>query len=127
MICPNSHHRGFTLIEVMIAMAIFAIAGTAIIKVASSSLLGTSRMEENTVAQWVAANQLVEASLDQTWPPKKNQRGEVELLEREWHWRRIVEETQDESMRAITIEVRLDPDAEYPSAQLMTYVSQVKK
>ncbi|TLU65822.1 type II secretion system protein GspI [Thalassotalea litorea] len=127
MICHNRGERGFTLIEVMIAMAIFAIAGTAIIKVASSSLLGTARMETNTVAQWVATNQLVVVSLEKNWPPKKNQKGEVEMLDRQWHWQQIVEETEDETMRAVTIEVRLDPSDEYPVAQMMTYLSQGKR
>ncbi|TKB46680.1 type II secretion system minor pseudopilin GspI [Thalassotalea mangrovi] len=114
----------FTLVEVMIAMAIFAIAGTAIFKVANSTLIGTSRLETTTIAQWVASNQLVEVTLDQSWPPKKNQKGELEMADRQWHWLQIVEETEDKRMRAVTIEVREDPADAYPVASLMTYVSQ---
>ena len=49
--------KGFTLLEVMIALAVFALAGTALLKVAGSSLMGIGHLERSSTAQWVAANQ----------------------------------------------------------------------
>ncbi len=49
--------RGFTLLEVMIALAIFALAATAVLQIASGALSNQQILEEKTVAGWVAENQ----------------------------------------------------------------------
>lgn len=51
--------RGFTLLEVMIALAIFALAATAVLQIASGALSNQQILEEKTVAGWVAENQTV--------------------------------------------------------------------
>ncbi|WNC68411.1 type II secretion system minor pseudopilin GspI [Thalassotalea nanhaiensis] len=119
------HAAGFTLIEVMLALTIFAFAGTALMKVAGSSLLGSSQLEEISVATWVASNELVEANLLQTWPPKKKS-GKTEMAGREWHWQHVILPTEDKNMRAITIEVRANESDKNSIASLITYVSNPK-
>ncbi len=49
--------RGFTLLEVMLALAIFALAATAVLQIASGALSNQQVLEEKTVAGWVAENQ----------------------------------------------------------------------
>ncbi len=46
--------RGFTLLEVMLALAIFALAATAVLQIASGALSNQQILEEKTVAGWVA-------------------------------------------------------------------------
>ena len=46
--------RGFTLLEVMLALAIFALAATAVLQIASGALSNQHVLEEKTVAGWVA-------------------------------------------------------------------------
>ena len=59
---------GFTLIEVMVALAIVAIALAAGSR-AASSVVGTSqRLNEVVLAQWCADNQLTEMRLQDAWP-----------------------------------------------------------
>ena len=69
----------FTLIEVMLAMAIFAIAGVALLGAAQNNFMNLSQLEQKTIAGWVASNQLTASSLDKTWPPKNNRKGQVEM------------------------------------------------
>lgn len=45
--------RGFTLLEVMLALAIFALAATAVLQIASGALSNQQILEEKTVAGWV--------------------------------------------------------------------------
>ena len=118
----SKFHRGFTLIEVMLAMAIFAIAGTAILGTADANLRGLSKLEQTTIANWVVSNQLVEASLDTKWPPRNNKQGQVELAGIEWFWKQKVIKTTDKNMRALVMEVRLNEKDETPVAFMMTYV-----
>jgi len=115
--------KGFTLIEVMLAMAVFSIAGIAILGTADTNARNLGYLESKIIASWVASNQLVEITLDDTWPPKNNKKGKVELAGLEWFWQQKVIKTTDKDMRAIVLEVRLDEKDPSALTSLMTYVS----
>jgi general secretion pathway protein I len=117
---------GFTLLEVMLAMAVFAIAGVALLGIADNNYRHISHLEEQMFANWIASNQLVEVSLDKSWPPKNNRKGKVEMAGRTWHWQQKVVKTANKEMRELTMEVRLDEDEELVSASLVTYLAQDK-
>jgi len=123
---PSKQH-GFTLIEVMLAMAVFAIAGIALLSAASNNARNIGYLESKMFANWVASNQLVAASLDTKWPPKNNLKGDVELAGRTWFWQQKVIKTNDKDMRAIVMEIRLNEDDELAVSSLTTYVSKVEK
>jgi len=122
----NVKNAGFTLIEVMLAMAVFAVAGVALLGVADNNYRHMSHLEEQMFANWVASNQLVVVSLDKTWPPKNNRKGKVEMAGRTWYWQQKVVKTANKEMRALTMEVRLDEDDELVTASMITYLAQDK-
>ena len=126
MINNLSKPLGFTLIEVMLAMAVFAIAGVALLGVADNNYRHISHIEEQMFANWVASNQLVEVSLDKTWPPKNNRKGKVEMAGRTWYWQQKVSKTANKELRAVNMQVRLNEDDELVIASLMTYLAQDK-
>jgi general secretion pathway protein I len=117
--------QAFTLLEVMLAMAVFAIAGVALLGAAGNNLKNMANLETKMFAQWVASNQLVEVNLNTSWPPRNNKKGKVEMAGREWFWQQKVIKTTDKDMRAVVLEVRLDEDEKQPLTSLMTYVSKV--
>ncbi|WP_057832765.1 type II secretion system minor pseudopilin GspI [Colwellia sp. TT2012] len=117
---------GFTLLEVMLAMAVFAISGVALLGVADNNYRHISHLEEQMFAQWVASNQLVAVSLDKTWPPRNNRKGKVEMAGRTWYWQQKVIKTASNELRSIVMEVRLNEDDELVTASLMTYLAQEK-
>lgn len=120
--------HGFTLIEVMLAMAVFAIAGVALLGTAQSNFDNLARLEQKTVANWVAANQLTAASLDtKTWPPRNNRKGQVEMAGATWYWQQKVVRTQDANLRQVTIEVRQQASDEQPLTELTTFLARVTK
>jgi general secretion pathway protein I len=119
--------RAFTLLEVMLAMAVFAIAGVALLGAAGNNLKNMANLETKMFANWVASNQLVEVNLNTNWPPRNNKKGKVEMAGREWYWQQKVIKTTDKDMRAVVLEVRLDEDEKQPLTSLMTYVSKVAK
>jgi general secretion pathway protein I len=118
---------GFTLIEVMLAMAVFSIAGIALLSAATNNARNIGYLEDKMFANWVAANQLVATNLVAKWPPKNNLKGEVELAGRAWFWQQKVLKTTDKDMRAIVMEIRLKEDDELAISSLTTYVSKVEK
>jgi general secretion pathway protein I len=115
--------KGFTLIEVLLALSVFSLAGLALLDTADTHFTSLNNLENKMIADWVAANQLVEVNLDETWPPKNNKTGKVEMAGREWFWTQKVIKTQDNDMRSIVIEVRQKEKAELALTSLMTYVS----
>ncbi|MEY8216092.1 MAG: type II secretion system minor pseudopilin GspI [Colwellia sp.] len=120
-------NTGFTLIEVMLAMAVFSIAGLALLSAASNNARHIGHLENKMLASWVASNQLVATRLVNTWPPKNNLKGNVELAGRTWFWQQRVLKTNDKDLRAIEMEVRLKEDDKLAITSLTTYVSKVEK
>ncbi len=115
--------RGMTLLEVMVALAVFAIAGLAVMKSASEHLVGLAYLEEKTLATWVAENQLVQQKLENRWPRDSWVEGEEELAGKTWYWRYRGVATIDINFKALDMEVRTAPKGASPVTQLRTYVS----
>jgi general secretion pathway protein I len=126
ILSKQKHNQtGFTLLEIMVAMFIFDVAGAAIIKTTTEHINSVGKLEEITFATWVANNQLTRATLlaEKTWPPKNNERGSVEMLDRTWYWQQEVQATTDESLKAIIITVGTDPEYEGTITSVTTYVA----
>ncbi|TLY61079.1 MAG: type II secretion system protein GspI, partial [Gammaproteobacteria bacterium] len=86
---------GFTLIEVLVALAIVAIGMAAVLGALSSAANTTAYLRDKTFAEWVALNQIATLRLKmQTAPPATgNTAGEVDFAGRSWHWRQEVSAT----------------------------------
>ena len=119
----NTFSKGFTLNEVMLAMAIFSIAGIALLSAADNNFKNSTHLEQKVLANWVASNQLVAATLDKTWPPKNNKKGTVEMAGQEWFWLRKVIKTENKDMRSVVIEIRSKEDQERAITSMVTFVS----
>jgi len=114
---------GFTLIEVMLAMAIFSIAGIALLSAADNNIRNLSHLENKVLANWVASNQLIAVTLDKTWPPKHNKKGKVEMAGQEWFWLQKVVKTENKNMRSVVIEIRNEEDQNLAVTSIVTFVS----
>lgn len=110
----------------MLAMAVFSIAGVALLGVADNNYRHISHLEEKMFANWVASNKLVDLKLDTTWPPKNNKKGTAEMAGKTWYWQQKVIKTTNKELRSVVMEVRSDEDDELAVASMMTYVSQSK-
>jgi general secretion pathway protein I len=97
--------RGFTLIEVLIALAVVALALLGLTRTAAISVRDFDALRERTIAGWVAANVLTEARLSGALPSTGTSDGRVELGGRPWRWTRDVSATPDPEVRRIDIRV----------------------
>jgi general secretion pathway protein I len=97
--------RGFTLLEVMVALAIVSIgliaAFNAVIQMAHS----TTTLRERAFADWIAMNQLTELRVAGEFPDVGRFDGDVEFAGREWRWEASVSETGVEDLRRVDISV----------------------
>ncbi len=105
------------------ALLIFALAGTAIMKSASDHLNGVGQIENITFATWVANNRLTQIKLGSAWPPKNNQKGSEEMSDRVWYWQQSTTKTPDPELLAIEITVGLDPDYQDSVTSVTTYMA----
>ncbi|GAA4891286.1 type II secretion system minor pseudopilin GspI [Ferrimonas pelagia] len=115
--------RGFTLIEVMMALAIFATAALAIINTASIQLNAIPLLQERTLANYVVHNRLVDAQLESPFPDVGTRNGQTELAEQTWYWRQKVVKASDEKLRMIEVSVSLDQTFDNVLAEVQTYVA----
>ena len=80
--CPGVKPResGFTLIEVLVALAIVAIGMAAVLGALTSSASTVLYMRDKTLAQWIALNHIAEERLKVQLPvPFESIRGRCEL------------------------------------------------
>jgi general secretion pathway protein I len=116
--------KGMTLLEVIVALAVFSIAAVAVTKSLGEQMANMPILEERTLAQWVASNQMVEARLSSEFPDIGQKEGQVELAGKQWYWRQLVVKTTDDKFRQIRISVSDDDRYQRIQAQLSSYVHQ---
>uniref|UniRef100_UPI0035C69BFE type II secretion system minor pseudopilin GspI n=1 Tax=Serratia quinivorans TaxID=137545 RepID=UPI0035C69BFE len=113
--------QGMTLLEVMVALVILAVAGLAVMKTSGEQVRNLDRLEQKQFAAWVAENQLTQLRLQQVWPEESWHHGVAAMAGQEWHWRWRGVATSAPALRALEIEVRLNADDTLPLAQLRGY------
>jgi general secretion pathway protein I len=104
--------HGFTLVEVLVALAVIAIALTAVMQNFGQGVDTTIALRDRTVALWVAQNQLATHYIRHTWPTADTTEGVTEMAGREWRWREQVMTTAHPDVRRIEIQIRAAPDRE---------------
>lgn len=98
---------GFTLLEVLVAMAVLAIAMGAIINAATQSIASTAWLRDQTFASWVALNKVNEQLLAaEPWPDEGSAQGSAELANRAWLWEARFAKTDDPDLRRLEVTVR---------------------
>lgn len=116
------NQRGFTLLEVMVALAVLAIAMAAVIKGVGANVSNAGYMRDRTLAHWVAMNKVTESQVRRDWPDPPEEEGTALMGEREWHWTIIVEETPDPEVRRMDVEVRASADDQQALTRLTSYL-----
>jgi general secretion pathway protein I len=116
------NNRGFTLLELLVAMAIFATAGLAIMQASSGHIRALSQIEELTIAGYVANNQLQLAMIEPNWPPREILQGEVEMANRQWLWRQQTTTVPDGDLRQLVLSVSLAEQPDDVLLQLTTFI-----
>ena len=97
--------HGFTLIEIMVALAVFSLAAMALVRLESATIRGASILDETLVAQMVARNVAIDA-VTAAQPPTA---GRVTGIEtnggQAWTWTRQVSALGGSSVLRIDVAV----------------------
>jgi len=97
--------KGFTLIEVMVAMAIAVLALVGVLAAISQMVDAGIAMRDRTYASWIAQNKITEMRLANVIPDVSESNGEVEFADLEWAWTATVSETGVENLFRVDVDV----------------------
>ncbi|MEO8136715.1 MAG: type II secretion system minor pseudopilin GspI [Betaproteobacteria bacterium] len=113
--------RGFTLIEVMVALTVLAVALTAGYRALGQSTNNVDLLKRRAFAQWVAQNQLAAMQLDRSGTLPVD--GEARQTDIDFVWRATVNATPNAAFRRVEIVVADKAQPDYQLARLTAYVS----
>jgi general secretion pathway protein I len=82
--------RGFTLIEVLVALVIVVLGMSALLETLGSAADTAGWLRDKSFAQWIAFNQLATQRLSGSLPTDGTTDGELDYAGRHWRWRQIV-------------------------------------
>lgn len=98
-------NRGFTLVEVLVALLV-VVMGMAALMIAVSSTARTSGiLRDKTIAQWIALNRLAEIRLNLTKFGQNTDTGELDFGNRKWHYDTRYFDTNVNSMKRVVVRV----------------------
>ncbi len=98
--------RGFTLVEVLVALVIVAAGATAVLSALNGAASATTYLRDKTFAQWIAANRIAELRLARAQPRDGTDDGELEYAGRRWAWRQEIADAEIPGLRRIDVSVR---------------------
>lgn len=98
-------HSGFTLIEVLVALLVFALIATATTQVGSQYIASYERIRDKTMATWVADNRMNELRLSDTFPAISENSQDQDFGPYRWRLVTAVSGTEDPSIRRVEVSV----------------------
>ncbi|HEV8645560.1 MAG TPA: type II secretion system minor pseudopilin GspI [Burkholderiales bacterium] len=113
---------GFTLVEVLVALAIISIALLAALRVAGGGTSSVGELRARLLAGWVAENLLAEQRARGEWPSLGIQRGTQRQGGIEFAWREEAIATPNVTFRRVDIRVFAAPEEAHALAHLTGFV-----
>ncbi|MGL5385631.1 MAG: type II secretion system minor pseudopilin GspI [Serratia sp. (in: enterobacteria)] len=114
--------RGMTLLEVLVALVVFAIGCMAVARTTGQQIRSLSELDKKILAGWVADNQLALVTLGGVRPSPLWQQGSESMGDRDWFWRYRSLQTTNPQLYAVDIEVTDDPAFTRSTVQVRTWM-----
>lgn len=115
--------RAFTLVEVMVALAIIALSLTAIAAKMSRMIDTSNSMRERTYASWIAQNKITELRLANVLPEVTTTSGDIDYANSNWRWRAVVSESGIDNLFRVDVEV-FDTDGDFMIRKVTGFIGE---
>lgn len=117
----SRYQKAFTLLEVLIALAVLTLGLGTVMKVTASQTSQLAYLKNKTIALWLANNKANEVKLDK-WPGTGTTTGYETMANQEWDWKVKVSDTEDVDLRRLDIEVNLADKEGEPLIRFISFV-----
>ncbi|MFP5430710.1 MAG: type II secretion system minor pseudopilin GspI [Gammaproteobacteria bacterium] len=97
--------RGFTLLEVLVALAIFAVASVSLLAAQNAQVRTDARLADKTLAHWAALNRLADMQLQGVFPEVGQGQSPASMGDRDWVITTKVEATPSQEVRRLILSV----------------------
>lgn len=118
--------RGFTLLEIVIALAIVALGIAAVARATGGAATVSAETGERLLAVWTAGNRLSELRITRAWPAPGSGDQERTMGGRTWYLTETVSDTPTEDVRRVDIEVFADSEREEVEFELYGYIARYR-
>ncbi len=118
----NKNCKGFTLLEVLVALAVIAFALAAAASAVSGNARTASGLQQRTYAHWVAMNKMTELHVAKKWPSITTTKGSSLMARHEWYWSMKVSKTPNLLIRRVDVRVRSEQNDESPLVTLTGFI-----
>lgn len=103
--------KGFTLLEVLVALAVISIGLGALWKGLVQEMIVAGELPDRIVAGWVAQNRIILRQSTRQWPDTRTYTGSEDMGGRKWYWQEQVAATDEPLLRRVTVRVGAEPGA----------------
>jgi len=98
--------RGFTLVEVLVALAILALSIGTALRATSAAMTNTEGNKDRIMARWVGRNELARLQTALALPPPGKSMGEATQANVGFSWESTIESTPNPNFNKVDIKVR---------------------
>lgn len=99
-----TQYKGFTLIEVLLGLAIISIALTALVAATGQNIQQTQRLKETMIEHWIAKQAINQIQVGLLVPtPRSNTTYKTRWLNKDWFWRVHIKKTATKVIKSLTI------------------------
>ena len=102
---PRASAAGFTLVEVLVALAVLSLALIAALRAGSVSVANSGEIRDRLLAGWVAENRLAEHRARRDWLPVGVYQGDAVQGGTQFRWEEKITSTQNTQF--LRVEVRV--------------------
>jgi len=117
-----ARRKGFTLVEVLVALAIVSIALLSALRAAGQGTNNVGELRSRLLAGWVAENLLAEQRARADWLPLGMQRGTARQGGLDFAWREEVIATPNASFRRVDVRVFATAEESHSLAHLAGFI-----
>jgi len=109
----NAQQRGFTLLEILVALTVLAIALSASLAAVSQYTKQVTELKQRTIAHWVAMNEINRLRVTEAFANSGEKSGKQAMANTTWAWKYTITkppglDTSKVDMRQVTVEVTLE-------------------
>lgn len=125
VMCKHYFIKGFTLLEVLVALAVLSIAMIPLIKTPIAIASNQSYLKAKTFAEYVALNKIAELHLERNFPPLGTKEGSELMAGRELFWKSTIKNANSMFKNIRRIELTVYDSEDDDAAEILKMISLV--